>query len=193
MTPHVGRKYSPEAQASNTPLFQSVLGDTFFDLPIEVQDFHRSELPSRWVGEASVTRGTSLLSKLVGWAFRFPPAAKTVSVTVVKETDGTRQKWTREFGRAEFHSILNSTAEGMTEQFWPFTFQLDLGVRDGGLCYPVKAGRLGPFPMPKWLLPVSNAREFAQDGCFHFDVELRAPITGWLLVHYQGWLERSGG
>ncbi|MGR3707824.1 MAG: DUF4166 domain-containing protein, partial [Alterinioella nitratireducens] len=50
------------------------------------------------------------------------------------------------------------------------------------------SGRVGPIPMPRWLLPVSEAREHVRDGRFHFDVSLRAPITGALIVRYRGWL-----
>jgi hypothetical protein len=33
-----------------------------------------------------------------------------------------------------------------------------------------------------------EAREYAEDGRFHFDVRLFAPLTGGLMVHYRGHL-----
>jgi hypothetical protein len=99
--------------------------------------------------------------------------------------------WERRFGDKPFRSYLKVKEGRMTERFGPFTFMLGLHAADGQLHFPVKAGRLGPLPMPKFLLPYSVAREFAADGRFHFDVALHAPLTGALMVHYQGWLVRA--
>ena len=44
------------------------------------------------------------------------------------------------------------------------------------------------LPLPRWLLPRSQTREYESDGRFHFEVGLYAPITGNLVVHYQGQL-----
>lgn len=61
-------------------------------------------------------------------------------------------------------------------------------VRDDALHYPVAAGRMGPIPLPRWMLPGSATREYAKDGVFHFDVRLTAPLIGGLMVHYRGHL-----
>ena len=80
----------------------------------------------------------------------------------------------------------------MTERFGSFTFLLDLKVEGGALHFPVKSARLLGIPWPRALLPGSIATESEQDGTFRFDVRLTAPITGALVVHYQGWLVPSG-
>jgi hypothetical protein len=77
---------------------------------------------------------------------------------------------------------------GLRERFGPFSFSIGLEVRDGALHYPVTAGHIGPVRLPRWLLPVSVAREFVSDGKFHFDVALLAPVTKALLVRYRGFL-----
>jgi hypothetical protein len=74
----------------------------------------------------------------------------------------------------------------MTESFGPFTFHMELRVEDNSLHFPVKSGRLGPLPLPRYLLPIFIAREHVEEGQFRFDVKLIAPITGGLLVHYRG-------
>ena len=48
------------------------------------------------------------------------------------------------------------------------------------------------MPLPRWSLPVSEAREVVDDGRFRFDVTLRAPLTGQFIVRYQGWLDPVG-
>jgi len=42
-------------------------------------------------------------------------------------------------------------------------------------------------PLPLWLAPGGTAFEFAVEGRFHFDVEIRHWLTG-LIVRYHGWL-----
>lgn len=84
-----------------------------------------------------------------------------------------------------FRSRLAATPHGMTKRFGPFIFLPGLRTENGVLHYPVDARRLGPLPLPRWVLPVSEAPEFVKDGRFQFDVKLRAPLTGDVLVHCQ--------
>jgi hypothetical protein len=102
------------------------------------------------------------------------------------------ETWERRFGTQVFGSQLRLVNNKMTERFGPFTFTLGLHVADDALHFPVESGRLGPLPLPRFLLPQSEAREFAKQGQFNFDVALKAPFTGALMVHYRGWLNRSG-
>ncbi|MEP3631097.1 MAG: DUF4166 domain-containing protein [Hyphomicrobiales bacterium] len=171
------------------PLFLKVLQASFGDLPAEVQATHKTMHISQWKGRASVRRGAGLWPRLLALLFRFPAASDDIEVAVTKTVTPQGETWQRRFGGSTFKSHLKATDEGMSESFFPFTFLLGLKVADGALHFPVKSGRLGPIPLPKWLLPISVAKETAVDGRFHFDVELRAPLTGGLMVHYQGYLE----
>lgn len=170
------------------PIFPRTLGPAFATLPEQVRATHLTAATSRWTGRASVTRGTSLWSRLLATLFRFPPACADTKVEVTKSATAKGETWTRRFGSRTFRSHLKPTPHGMTERFGPFTFTLGLTVQDGALHYPVAAGRLGPIPLPRWMLPGSETREYAQDGVFHFDVRLLAPLTGALMVHYRGHL-----
>jgi NAD(P)-dependent dehydrogenase (short-subunit alcohol dehydrogenase family) len=170
------------------PIFPRVLGPAFASLPDAIRATHRTAGTSRWIGRASVTRGTGLWGRLLASLFRFPPATTDTEVEVTKTATDTGETWTRRFGTRTFRSQLKATPHGMTERFGPFTFLLGLQVRDGALHYPVVSGRLGPLPLPGWLLPGSDTREFEVDGVFHFDVRLMAPLTGTLMVHYRGHL-----
>lgn len=96
--------------------------------------------------------------------------------------------WERRFDGKLMRSFLKVKDRAMTESFGPFTFTLDLHVMDGPLFYPIVSGKFGPVPLHKTFLPQSIAREYEADGRFHFDVQLRAPLTGGLMAHYQGWL-----
>jgi NAD(P)-dependent dehydrogenase (short-subunit alcohol dehydrogenase family) len=173
------------------PIFPRVLGPAFDSLPEPIRATHTTADISRWQGQASVRRGTGPWSRLLGWAFGFPSAGTQIPVEVTKTVTASGETWLRRFGPRRFRSHLAATPRGMTESFGPFTFLLGLKVENNALHYPVAAGRLGPLPLPRRLLPVSQTREYLKDGCFHFDVELRAPLTCGLLVHYQGMLSAA--
>lgn len=176
------------------PMFPQFLGNSFDHLSPAVQAGHAVYGPRRWVGRARVLRGTSLWSRFLAGLFGFPPASDDIDVSVAMTPKDGGELWVRRFGGKAFWSFLKTDNDHMTERFGPLTFTLGLHVSDGQLHFPVLAGRIGPLPLPKVLLPQSIAREFEQDGRFRFDVQLRAPFTGALMVHYLGWLtpEASG-
>ncbi|MEO0916327.1 MAG: DUF4166 domain-containing protein, partial [Pseudomonadota bacterium] len=175
------------------PLFPRFLRDTFDDLPDVVRAGHRVPAPLRMTGQARVTRGVSLWARFLAALFRFPAATDDIAVSVLMTPQGQGETWEREFGDQIFRSNLRIAGAYMTERFGPFTFRLGLHVADDALHFPVLSGRLGPVRLPRFLLPVSVAREFAEDGRFNFDVRLSAPLTGALMVHYQGWLVPAVG
>ncbi len=173
------------------PVFQDYLGPDFDLLSPKVREAHEVYRVMRWTGRAKVSRGASLWSRVLAAVFGFPPATDDTGVTVTMTPQNGGELWERQFGDKRFWSFLKVQNGKMTECFGPFTFTLGLHVAEGQLHFPVHAGRVGPIPFPKALLPVSIAREYEADGRFHFDVALKAPFTGALMVHYQGWLERG--
>lgn len=179
-------------EAPVVPLIRQVLGGAFPALPQQVQATHDHAGPRRWSGRAEVLRGRGWLARAIAWAFRFPAAAADVAVTVVKTPVEGGEVWERRFGGQVFRSHLRGGARGLTERFGPFTFAIALEAREGALHWPVTRGWCLGVPLPRWLLPVSVAREYAQDGRFRFDVALHAPLAG-LVVRYRGWLAAEGG
>lgn len=170
------------------PLFAQFLGVDFDLLPPEVQAGHSVFGPKRWAGRARVLRGTSWWSQFLAAMFGFPPATEDTAVTVAMTPQRGGELWERCFGGKPFWSFLEVSDGRMTERFGPLTFTLGLHVEDERLHFPVQSGRFGPIPLPNFILPVSDAVEYEADGRFHFDVALKAPFTGALMVHYQGWL-----
>jgi hypothetical protein len=176
-----------------TPVFATFLGADFASLAPAIRAGHDVRDALTLTGRASVTRGTSMWSRFLAHIFGFPPVAKDVAVSVKMTAQNGGELWERRFSGKLLRSFLKVKDRAMTESFGPFTFTLGLHVQDGALFYPVVSGKFGPVPLPKLFLPQSIAREYEADGRFHFDVQLRAPLTGGLMVHYQGWLrpERS--
>lgn len=173
------------------PVVPSVLGADFDKLPEAVRAPHLTAETSRWEGVADVTRGGRLWSRILCGLFGFPPSNENISIQVTKTVTARGEIWERRFGKRTFRSELTATPQGLTERFGPFTFLLGLKVKDRALHFPVVSGRLGPAPLPRWLLPVSIAREYELDGQVHFDVTLRAPINGALMVRHKGRLSPS--
>src|SRR5262249_55531109 len=116
--------------------------------------------------------------------------------------DAHGEMWTRHFGTATFRSRLAPvhgartrgrrtgarTRRAVTERFGPLTFELALTATDAGLDIDILGGRMGPLPLPRFLLPRSRARERVdENGRFRFDVPVSFPGIG-RVVHYRGWL-----
>jgi hypothetical protein len=124
---------------------------------------------------------------------RFPPATErtTVRVAMQRGHDGS-ETWTREFGRHRFRSTLSRRDADppgcIRERFGPMSFRLALPVDDGGLRMPLERGQWLGIPLPRWLTPRSDTREFVDaQGCFRFDVDISLPGLG-RVVRYEGWL-----
>lgn len=169
-------------------LFPRYLGADFAALPAPVQAAHQVEAGLVLTGRARVSRGRGVWPRLIAAVFGFPAASEDVSVTVVMTPQRGGERWVRQFGQRRFTSYLAVQKGAMTERFGPLTFRLGLHVADEALHFPVSCGRLGWLALPRALLPISKAKEFARGGRFHFDVALHAPLTGALILRYEGWL-----
>lgn len=178
------------------PLYARVLGPAFARLPAPVQAMHAFTADAHVAGRGSVRRGGNLLARLVGWAFRFPPAEEDVPVAVTFTLDEVGETWWRDFAGRRFRSRLSSRDKDghtiLTETFWPFTFDFDLHAHEAGLEMEIRAWRMLGLPLPRRLAPQISAHERVAYGRFTFDVRIALPrgvLGGPLVVHYTGWLE----
>ncbi len=168
------------------PLFQRALGSDFNKLPQTVRDLHSHTGFAHYKGISKVTRGKTILSKIIADVFGFPKEGLTIPVQVTLSCQEETEIWRRTFAGKTFHSVLTHARQGhFHEQFGPFTFEMELPVENKSLKMPVIRGWFLGIPIPPTLLPISETLEFEKDGCFHFDVALSAPLCG-LLVRYQG-------
>lgn len=171
------------------PLFRRALGEDWDLMPETWRRLHSFDDTRVLTGEARIRRGDGLLSRAIARAFRFPASGENVPVRVTMDVRGAGERWTRHFGDRRFRSDLTEAEPGrIYERFGPFRFLLALPVSDGRMGMPVERGWLLGVPLPKWLLPRSETREFIEDGVFQFDVRLSAPLAGFI-VHYRGWLK----
>jgi hypothetical protein len=173
------------------PLFVRELGRAYVDMPRALREGH--DVDGRLVlsGRASVNGARTVFGRIIARGFGFPGKVDDVPVTVEMIADGDGEIWRRTIGTDRFASRLSPCLPGrgrVLERFGPFTFVLAVSADAEGLRLKIVAGRLGPLPLPRALLPRSAACEFVDEaGRFRFDVPISLPGFG-LIVHYSGWL-----
>lgn len=168
--------------------YRQVLGDRFAALARPIQRIHQPLAETVVRGEGTVTRGTSLLARLLGLIMGFPPAG-SYPVEVRFDPQRGRERWTRSFGPHRFASEMGLSAEGLlTERFGPMRFHFALEVDgQGGLDMILRKWTAFGLPMPRALGPRIAASEAAEGDSFCFDVAVAMPLAG-PVVHYRGTL-----
>jgi hypothetical protein len=184
-----------EHNAHGEAVFRDALdAASFTALPAPLAALHGAAGPPVWQGRASVETGTHPLARLARRVIGLPPAGHDVPITFsidrIADRGGKAEVWTRNFSGRRFSSQLSANALGeLQERFGPIRFTLGLAARDGGLALPITSARCFGIPLPRFVLPRSEAREYVDDiGRFRFDIRLSLPGIG-LLTHYRGWLE----
>ncbi len=174
-------------------LFQTALGDDWLTMPEPWRETHKVIDRKLLSGIAKITRGSSLQSRFIAWIFRFPAARENIPVTVTKTRIGNKEVWQRDFDGQQFYSTLQMVDAGncamVQEQFGLLKFVLQLPIIDKAMHMNVLRGSCLGIPIPSFLLPISNTREYVENGRMHFSVELLGPLNTGLIVHYQGSLE----
>lgn len=170
-------------------LYERVLGPTFAAMPEAVRAMHGVLRDDGASGRGMVTRGKSLVARLVATLFGFPSDGEHALHVSFSERDGA-ETWTRDFSGNRFKSELSQDGEFLVERFGLLRFGFHLAADDKGLAMHLKRWWLWRLPLPFALAPRSLATEWEADGRFHFDVPIALPLIG-LIAHYRGWLKRN--
>lgn len=170
------------------PLYNRVIGPAYADLPPAVRGMHDVVGDAGAAGRATVWRGRSLAARIVCAVMRFPPEGEHALHASFEERDGV-ERWTRDFSGHAFTSELRQRGERVVERFGPMRFSFDLPVDTAGLRMVMRGWSVFGIPMPLWLAPRSEAREWAEGDDFCFDVPIALPGIG-EVVHYSGRLRR---
>jgi saccharopine dehydrogenase-like NADP-dependent oxidoreductase len=169
------------------PLYHRVMGEHFNTLPTLVAGMHTIIGNGGAIGDAKVTRGRSLLAQLVCQIMGFPPDGQT-SLHVNFDEHNGKEKWTRTFGDVAFSSVLRERNGQLCERFGPLSFVFDLGVHDQALHMLMRGWSAFGIPMPSWLGPSTQAREWQDGDDFRLDVSIDLPLIG-RVVRYEGRLK----
>lgn len=171
-----------------TPLYRRVIGPDYDRMPEPVRRMHDVIGDAGAVGLGRVRRGRSLLARIVCAVMRFPPEGDHQLHVAFEERDGV-ERWTRDFGGKTFSSELSQSGRRLVERFGPMRFSFDLPSDESGLTMVMRGWSIFGIPMPLWLAPKSEAREWAEGENFCFDVPIALPGIG-IVVHYSGHLRR---
>ena len=171
------------------PVFRSVLGSAWEQLPDTVRRLHATSVATEFHGTADITGASNLLAQLAGRIAGLPHPGKNVALRLRITPGHNVESWEREFAGRCFRSRLSSGsgryASLLVEQIGPVRLAMAL-VPDGArLRYvPCRWSFLG-IPMPRQLMPSGDIYETQRDGRFVFHVEIRVPVIGHL-VTYRG-------
>ena len=173
------------------PLYRRLLGTACAQLPPALQAMHDLKRTISAQGVATVTRGKGVLARIAAALVGFPLAGENVPVRVDFSVENGVERWTRTFAGRSFRSTQEQ-GHGrydwlLCERFGPLRAGMALVLDDGKLRLIVRRWSLFGIPLPRSLAPRGDSYEHAQDGKFHFHVEIAHPLTG-PIVCYRGWL-----
>ena len=171
------------------PLYARIMGDQFDRLPSVVREMHAVLGDGGAKGSAIVTGAGNPLAALIARIIGFPRTGTHPLHVAFAERDGV-ETWTRLFSGRTFHSRLSQHGRQLVERFGPLRFGFDLPSDERGLAMVLRCWWIGPIRFPLALAPRLIAREWEEDGRFHFDVQIALPLIG-RIVHYRGWLEHA--
>ena len=127
---------------SNPPLYERTLGSAWRQLPRKIRDTHSVVSTLTAEGQADVDRGVNLLSRIIGWLFKFPQPGRNLPVKVQFNSEGRRETWVRHFGTRSFSSRQTEGAgrsdKLVEEKFGAFTFGLALVASQERLSFVVR-------------------------------------------------------
>ena len=176
----------------DAPVLAQAMGGAFETMPSLIRHIHAPvstiELEGRVDIDGAENRVGAQVSRLVGFA----GTARDLPAAVTIERSGLDEVRARRFGVDSFTSRMSGARfGGLCESFGPITLGLDAQPSSRGFALAVKSWRLGPIPLPRFLMPTTRATACLDDQArYTFDVWIGMPLVG-RLIHYRGWLMES--
>lgn len=161
-------------------LFQRILGARFEELAPEVQKLHAGV----GVREGEITVQSAPLMRLLG----YPAPCKDAPLWFGTREEEGSAIWRRQIKDRELTSELWQTGESVSERMGAATVTSDLVIEEGALRHVTRAVRFFDMPLPRALWPRVEAQEWGEGGKYRFRIAVHAPLTGRLLLAYEGWL-----
>lgn len=166
------------------PLYARVMGPAFDRLPPAVRALHQVRGDAGAAGEGTVSRGGGRFARALAAAMRMPPAGTWPLHVAFAEQAGV-ERWTRDFGGHAFASELRAAGALVTERFGALRFAFALEAVPDGLEMKLRRWSWLGIRLPLFLAPRIAAREWQEQGRFHFDVRVAMPLAG-EVVRYRG-------
>ncbi len=192
LVPDLSIHIESDERPSGEALFKRVLGKDFASMPEVTQLLHRGAPAVVGEGEADIEPPQNFAGRLLSAFFRFPKPGKAQPVSVIVEQTGGGERWLRRYPGRDMLSIMSHgepETQTLEERFGLFSFRMKISCNEDGLDMDMVSARLGPLPLPKFIVPGIKASERADKSDRHlFDVAISLPLVG-QIVHYNGWLE----
>ncbi|MBR0650587.1 DUF4166 domain-containing protein [Roseomonas terrae] len=170
------------------PLFARLLGEG--TLPAAIVAGHAVAPFLALEGRGSAEGAANPLGALAARLFGLPAATAEAPLRVEMRAapDGT-EAWERHWPGRTMRSVLRADGKGgIEERFGPLTGLLALRRSADGLVLETTGARAFGLRLPRFLAPISAAREYPDaEGRFAFDVPIAVPLLG-RLTRYRGWL-----
>jgi hypothetical protein len=173
-------------------LVKNWFGDQFSDLHPLLQKLHTDG--GRLTGDFDISYGKGLAGIIGGRLAKkmnLPNEGfHQLAVSISHDNDGLH--WWRCFDDQTLVKSLFKPVGHIEEGYWiettgPLSMKLTVDINNGGWFWRcLKVSFLG-FPIPRWLIPHTNAYKIIEGGKYRFHVEFSLPIIG-SLVSYQGLL-----
>jgi saccharopine dehydrogenase-like NADP-dependent oxidoreductase len=191
-------RQGPAGFGQEYDVFEKGLGSLWPHLSDAHKASHQFWEEKRFAGTSKVEHGKGFLPILIRKVFGFPDESHRLPIHLVKRRIGGKEIWTRTFGVKNFTSHLKARRReegvpGVVERFGAFSFDIDFRMENERLIFDVKRARFLGVPWPKMLCPESGAEEWGEKDYVNFDVWIKAPLTGQLVVRYTGRVRSVSG
>ncbi|MDH1261969.1 DUF4166 domain-containing protein [Pseudomonas sp. GD03944] len=172
---------------------KSWFGEQFNNLHPLLQELHVGG--GQLSGDVRISFGTGmagLIGRRLAKKMRFPgPGTHQLRITISHDIDGLF--WKRSFNNQTPVTSLFKAVGNIESGYWlestgPLEMKLTVDVVDGGWYWRCLSVRFLGMPVPKWLMPHTDAYKTIADDLYRFHVEFSLPIIG-PLVSYEGLLE----
>jgi hypothetical protein len=173
-------------------LVKNWFGDQFSNLHPLLQKLHSDG--GELVGDVEISYGKGLAGIIggrLGKKMNLPSeGVHQLTVSISHDVDGLH--WWRRFDEQTVIKSLFKPVGDIEQGYWiettgPLSMKLTVDIKNGGWFWRcLKVNFLG-LPIPRWLIPHTNAYKIIENGKYRFYVEFSLPIIG-SLVSYQGLL-----
>ncbi len=168
-------------------LFPGLMGEGYATLHRHVQAVHGGA-GGRWVGRATVQRGTHPLLRFAALVARLPSSQRDAPTVVTIDAQPGREVWTRKFGSAgPMRSTLRDREGLLEEQLGLVTMRFRILARDAGMSWELHRIAFLGLPLPLRLFSVQAG---AQSDGHGYRFLVAASVVGLgELIRYEGRLD----
>ena len=172
---------------SGLSMYEQVMGNSFAQLPVAVQRFHRLSGHKVLNGWVDTQAPSTAVGKLLALCLGTPMRATSGAIRFELDAAPDEETWTRHFPSKKTTSQLCRSGGFVVEHLGAARLTFGLYVVEGRLAMQLKKLYFLGVPCPGWLLPRIVAEESGHGDQLHFTVSASLPVVG-RVASYSGHL-----